>query len=118
VGSRRRALPARDRRLPGRRPSLQPGDGAQEPADRRQILAIAWALYIADREPANVLYAAPNIDMLRDLNSQKLQPLIDKWQEHIRRQVILPQTSRSAIGSTTYEKKFAGGYVRWPTPTR
>jgi phage terminase large subunit GpA-like protein len=75
------------------------------------ILALAWALYVADREPANFLYAAPNIDMLRELNSQKLQPLIDKWQEHIGRTVILPQTSRSSIGSTTYEKKFAGGYV-------
>ncbi len=75
------------------------------------ILALSWALYIADRAPANFLYAAPNIDMLRELNSQKLQPLIDKWHDHIGRQVILPQTSRSSIGSTTYEKKFAGGYL-------
>jgi phage terminase large subunit GpA-like protein len=75
------------------------------------ILALAWCLYIADREPANVLYGMPNIDALRELNSQKLQPLIDAWHKHIRRTVIYPQTSRSNIGSTTYEKKFAGGYI-------
>jgi phage terminase large subunit GpA-like protein len=75
------------------------------------ILALAWALYVADREPANFIYAAPNIDLLRDLNSQKLQPLIDAWQKRIKRTVIYPQTSRSSMGSTTYEKKFAGGYL-------
>ena len=75
------------------------------------ILALSWSLYVADREPANFLYAAPNIDLLRELNSQKLQPLIDKWHDHIGRTVILPQTSRSSAGSTTYEKKFPGGYI-------
>ena len=75
------------------------------------ILAAAWCLYIADREPSNVLYAMPNLDALRDFNSQKLQPLIAAWQTQIRRTVILPQTSRNAQGSTTYEKKFAGGYI-------
>ena len=75
------------------------------------ILALAWSLYIADRAPANTLYAAPNGDMLRELNSQKLQPLIDRWHQHIGREVILPMTSRSSIGSTTYEKKFPGGYL-------
>jgi len=75
------------------------------------ILALGWCLYIADREPANTLYAVPGIDALRDLNGQKLQPLIDAWQRHRRRTVIEPQTSRSGTGSTTYEKKFAGGYL-------
>ena len=75
------------------------------------ILALAWCLYIADREPANVLYGVPGIDSLRDLNSNKLQPLIDAWHKHIRRTVIVPQTSRSGAGSTTYEKRFAGGYI-------
>ena len=81
------------------------------------ILALAWCLYIADREPANILYAAPSIDALRDLNSGKLQPLIDAWQRHTQRDgrpghrppVIVPQTSRSGSGSTTYEKVFTGG---------
>ena len=75
------------------------------------ILAMAWALYVADREPANFLYAAPNVAFLRELNSQKLQPLIDAWQRRTRRVVILPQTSRNGQGSTTYEKKFPGGYI-------
>lgn len=73
------------------------------------ILALAWCLYIADREPTNVLYGIPGIDALRDLNSAKLQPLIDAWQKRIKRTVIVPQTSRSGSGSTTYEKVFPGG---------
>lgn len=73
------------------------------------ILALAWCLYIADREPANTLYAVPGIDTLRDLNSGKLQPLIDAWQKRIGRKVIVPQTSRSGSGSTTYEKVFNRG---------
>jgi phage terminase large subunit GpA-like protein len=73
------------------------------------ILALGWCLYIADREPANTLYAVPGIDALRDLNSGKLQPLIDAWQKRAGRVVIEPQTSRSATGSTTYEKVFSRG---------
>ncbi|MEX0745688.1 MAG: terminase gpA endonuclease subunit [Phycisphaeraceae bacterium] len=75
------------------------------------ILALAWCLYIADQEPANVLYGTPGIDALRSLNGQKLQPLIDAWHKRIGRTVIYPQTSRSAAGSTTYEKRFAGGFL-------
>lgn len=75
------------------------------------ILALAWMLFIADREPANTLYGCPGIDFLRDLNGQKLQPLIDAWQKRVGRTVIIPQTSRSGAGSTTYEKRFQGGYV-------
>lgn len=77
------------------------------------ILALAWCLYIADREPANTLYAAPGIDMLRDLNSAKLQPLVDAWQRRIRETLIVPQTSRSGSGSTTYEKVFVRGGRLW-----
>jgi phage terminase large subunit GpA-like protein len=73
------------------------------------ILALAWCLYIADREPANTLYGVPGLDALRDLNSGKLQPLIDAWQKKTGRAIIVPQTSRSAAGSTTYEKVFPGG---------
>ena len=75
------------------------------------ILALCWALHIADRGPANTLFAMPNIDALQDMNSGKLQPLIDAWQKRIKRVVIRPQTSRSGEGSTTYEKKFTGGYL-------
>lgn len=80
------------------------------------ILALAWCLFIADCEPANTLYAAPGIDFLRDINNAKLQPLIDAWQKHTRRDgvgnnkppVIYPM-ARQTAGSTTMEKVFAGG---------
>jgi phage terminase large subunit GpA-like protein len=75
------------------------------------ILALGWCLYVADREPANLLYAVPGIDALRDLNGQKLQPLIDAWQRKAGRVVIIPQTLKSGAGSTTYEKRFNGGYL-------
>jgi phage terminase large subunit GpA-like protein len=75
------------------------------------ILALGWCLQIADREPANTLYGVPGLDALRDLNSGKLQPLIDAWQRRTRRPVIVPQTSRSGTGSTTYEKVFTGGRI-------
>ena len=73
------------------------------------ILALGWTLYIADREPANTLYAVPGIDALRDLNGGKLQPLIDAWQKRVGRKIIEPQTLRSGTGSTTYEKVFPRG---------
>lgn len=73
------------------------------------ILALAWTLFIADCEPANVLYAAPSIDLLRDLNAGKLQPLIDAWQRRTGRVVIRPSTSRSASGSSTWEKVYPRG---------
>ncbi|WP_018261351.1 terminase gpA endonuclease subunit [Methylobacterium sp. WSM2598] len=75
------------------------------------ILGLGWMLYIADQEPENTLYGVPGIDALRDINGQKLQPLIDAWQRRTGRVVIEPQTSRSGSGSTTYEKKFPGGYI-------
>ncbi|MCA0404872.1 MAG: phage terminase large subunit family protein [Proteobacteria bacterium] len=75
------------------------------------ILALGWVLYVAEREPANLLYGVPGLDALRDLNSGKLQPLIDAWQKRNGRTVIQPQTSRSGTGSTTYEKVFPGGRV-------
>jgi phage terminase large subunit GpA-like protein len=73
------------------------------------ILALGWCLYVAAVEPANMLYAVPGIEALRDLNSGKLQPLIDAWQKRLGRPVILPQTARSGQGSTNFEKVFAGG---------
>lgn len=75
------------------------------------ILALAWSLYIADRVRASTLYGVPGIDALRTLNSQKLQPLIDAWQKQSGRVVIEPTVSRSGTGSTTYEKKYPGGFL-------
>lgn len=75
------------------------------------VLALGWMLYIADREPANTIYAVPSTKALSDLAGQKLGPLITAWQERAKRVVIKPQTARSDAGSTTFEKKFAGGYI-------
>lgn len=73
------------------------------------IAALAWVLYCADREPANMIYAAPAIDALKKVNSAKLQPLIDAWQRRIGRKLIVDQVSRAGSSSTTYEKVFARG---------
>lgn len=75
------------------------------------ILALAWALYIAEVAPDNILYAVPGLDMLQDINGKKLQPLIDAWQSKTRKEIILPTVSRSGGGSTIYEKRFAGGSI-------
>ncbi|MFG1414042.1 terminase gpA endonuclease subunit [Xanthobacter sp. VTT E-85241] len=75
------------------------------------ILALGWCLYIAEREPANTLYAVPGLETLRDISGQKLQPLIDAWQRRMKRTVIYPVTARAGTGSTTYEKRFPGGYL-------
>lgn len=73
------------------------------------ILALAWTLFIAENEPDNSIYGLPSIDFLQDMNSQKLQPLIDAWQERTKKQIIHPSVSRSGAGSTIYEKRFTGG---------
>lgn len=75
------------------------------------ILALGWCLYVADREPANMLYGVPGIEALKALNNTKFKPLCDAFHKRIKRTVILPQTARSGEGSTTYEKRFAGGFL-------
>lgn len=75
------------------------------------ILALAWMIYIAENCPDNALYGVPGLDALQDINSGKLQPLIDEWQKKTEKTIIFPTTSRSGVGSTTYEKKFAGGSI-------
>lgn len=75
------------------------------------ILALAWTLFLAENHPDNVLYAVPGLDALQDINSQKLQPLIDVWQRKTGKRIIAPAVSRSGAGSTVYEKRFAGGSI-------
>jgi phage terminase large subunit GpA-like protein len=75
------------------------------------ILALAWMLYIAETEPDNALYGVPGIDALQDMNSGKIQPLIDEWQRHTEKNVIYSVKDRSGFGSKTYEKKFTGGTI-------
>lgn len=73
------------------------------------ILALGWTLFLAENAPDNTIYGLPSIDFLQDMNSQKLQPLIDAWQEKTKKRIIFPAVSRSGAGSTIYEKRFAGG---------
>lgn len=75
------------------------------------ILALAWMIYIAENCPDNAIYGVPGLDALQDINSGKLQPLIDEWQKRTDKTIIKPTTSRSGVGSTTYEKKFPGGAI-------
>jgi phage terminase large subunit GpA-like protein len=75
------------------------------------ILALAWMLYIAENSPDNALYGVPGIDALQDINSGKLQPLIDEWQKETGKRIIFPVKDRSGAGSTTYEKRFPGGSI-------
>ncbi len=75
------------------------------------ILALAWMLYLAENAPDNMMYAVPSIDMLQDINSGKLQPLIDAWAKKTEKTVIFPDVSRSGRGSTIYEKRFSGGSI-------
>jgi phage terminase large subunit GpA-like protein len=75
------------------------------------ILGLAWMLYISEVCPDNALYGVPGLDALRDINSGKMQPLIDEWQKKTGKAVIYPTTQRSGDGSTTYEKKFPGGAI-------
>lgn len=73
------------------------------------IASLAWVLYCAEREPANMIFASPALDALRRMNSGKLQPMIDAWQRRIDRKEIVDQVSRSGGSSTTFEKVFARG---------
>lgn len=73
------------------------------------ILALAWCLYLAEVAPDNILYGVPGLDALRDINSGKLQRLIDKHAERTGKTTIFPVKDRSGTGSTASEKKFAGG---------
>lgn len=75
------------------------------------ILGLAWMLYLAEMAPDNALYGVPGIDALKKMNSAKLQPLIDAWQEKTGKRVIFPVKDRSGNGSNIYEKKFSGGAI-------
>lgn len=75
------------------------------------ILGLAWMLYLAENAPDNMMYAVPGIDMLQDINSGKLQPLIDAWGASSGKEIIYSEVSRSGRGSTIYEKRFSGGSI-------
>ncbi|SNY94072.1 Phage terminase, large subunit GpA [Cohaesibacter sp. ES.047] len=75
------------------------------------ILAMSWSLYLAELGLDSILYGIPGKDILSRMNGQKLQPLIDKWQEHTGKRIIKDDISRSGKGSTTYVKKFADSFL-------
>ncbi|MEM1149236.1 MAG: terminase gpA endonuclease subunit [Pseudomonadota bacterium] len=73
------------------------------------ILGLAWALYLADEEPDNILYGLPGKESLEKMNTAKFQPMIDAWQGFTGKRVIEPTKSRSGEGSKLYQKKIVGG---------
>ncbi len=71
-----------------------------------------------DREPCDMLIVQPTDGALSDFNSTKLNRMIEATEPLGGKPdgrggrigaKIFPQTSRSAAGSTTYEKKYPGG---------
>lgn len=71
------------------------------------LCAIAHSI---DRDPCDMMIVQPTDGALADFNSTKLNRLIEKTDILGGKDgKIFPQASRSSAGSTTYEKKFAGG---------
>lgn len=68
-----------------------------------------------DRDPCDMMAVQPTDSALSDFNSQKLGRAIEFSREAATKvkptwgKKVRPQTSRSGTGSTTYEKKYAGG---------
>ena len=75
------------------------------------ILGLAWAIYLAEQAPDNILYAVKGDAAVREMNGRKLQPLIDAYEARRGQRLFRPTTLRSGAGSTTYEKRFPGGYM-------
>lgn len=60
-----------------------------------------------DRDPCDIMVVEPTDGALTDFNSTKLTRFIEQTKPL--KDKIYPQTSRSAAGSTTYEKKYPRG---------
>lgn len=60
-----------------------------------------------DRDPCDMMVVQPTDSALTDFNSQKLGRAIEG--SPVLKRKVRPQISRAGTGSTTYEKKFAGG---------
>jgi phage terminase large subunit GpA-like protein len=70
-------------------------------------LLLAAIGHSIDRDPCRMMVIQPTDAALSDFNREKLQPAIDGSKALAG--VVVPQTSRSTQGSTTYSKKFRGG---------
>lgn len=60
-----------------------------------------------DRDPCDMMVVQPTDTALTDFNSQKLGRAIES--SPVLQRKVRPQVARAGTGSTTYEKKFAGG---------
>jgi phage terminase large subunit GpA-like protein len=67
-------------------------------------LILAAVGHTIDLDRADCMIVQPTDGALSDFNSKKLQPMIEETPATARR--VAKQTSRSASGSTTYEKRF------------
>jgi len=70
-------------------------------------MLIAVIAHSIDRDPCRMMVIQPTDAALSDFNREKLQPAIDA--STALRDKVIPQTSRSATGSTTYSKRYPGG---------
>ena len=70
-------------------------------------LALAWLFCLIDTSPDDMMYVMPTINAARDFNKERLDEAIRLCRRLAG--VIRPQRSRSTEGSTTFNKKFAGG---------
>lgn len=95
---------------------LAPDSGVNEVAIRKSAqtgwsqVAQAACGAIIDLYPANALYVLPTVPAAREFNQEKLQPTIDDTPALAGK--VVAQTSRSADGSSSRFKKFAGGWLR------
>jgi phage terminase large subunit GpA-like protein len=71
------------------------------------IMLLAAIGHSIDRDPCRMMVIQPTDGALSEFNREKLQPAIDGTKALKHR--VIPQTSRSAQGSTTYSKKYPGG---------
>lgn len=71
-------------------------------------LLLAAIGHTIDRDPADMMVVQPTDGALTDFNSKKLQPCLDKTDPTAR--LVARQTSRTGLGSTTYEKRFRGDF--------
>ena len=92
---------------------LGPDTGVNEIAVMKGVqtgfttLLIAAIGHSIDRDPCRMAILQPTDGALSDFNRDKLQPAIDGSKALAKR--VASQQSRSATGSTTYNKKYPGG---------
>jgi phage terminase large subunit GpA-like protein len=93
--------------------SLAPDSGVNEIAVMKGVqsgftgLLIAAISHSIACDPCMMMVLQPTDSALYDFNREKLQPTIDN--SPVLRNLVEPQTSRGALGSTTYSKRYPGG---------